>query len=117
MTVTQTTWNTTPLPLRPPTPRAPAAPAFMTHRDVAAACKLSETAVRRAISEGELPAAKLRSRLRITRADFDVWIASQRHAPTRPAPPQRTAPRAPRVAPAGRFRALLHADTAQAQTR
>ena len=117
MTVTQTTWNTTPLLLRPPAPRAPAAPAFMTIRDVAAACKLSETAVRRAISEGELTAVKLRSRLRITRADFDVWIASQRHAPTRPATPQRTATRAPRVAPAGSFRALLHADTAQAQTR
>jgi len=30
----------------------------MTIKDVAATCKLSETAVRRAISEGELPAAK-----------------------------------------------------------
>ena len=53
----------------------------MTIKDVAAACKLSETAVRRAISDGELPAVKLRSRLRIMRTDFDGWIASQRQFP------------------------------------
>jgi excisionase family DNA binding protein len=89
----------------------------MTIKDVAAACKLSETAVRRAISEGELPAAKLRSRLRITPADFDGWIMSQRQSPPRATAPPRSAPRIRRPAPSGSFRALVHADAVRAQAR
>jgi excisionase family DNA binding protein len=89
----------------------------MTIKDVAAARKLSETAVRRAISEGELPAVKLRSRMRITPADFDAWIASQRQSPAGASLPPRSATRARRPAPAGSFRALVHADTTRAQTR
>jgi excisionase family DNA binding protein len=89
----------------------------MTIKDVAAACKLSETAVRRAISEGELPAANLRSRLRITRADFNGWIASQRQSPAGATAPTRSAPRARRPAPAGSFRALAQAEAARVQAQ
>ncbi|MGO9788814.1 MAG: helix-turn-helix domain-containing protein [Solirubrobacteraceae bacterium] len=88
-----------------------------TIRDVAAARKLSETAVRRAIADGELPAVKLRSRLRIARQDFDAWIGSQRQAPTHDRVPQPPTKRAGRVAPAGSFRALVHADADRAQAR
>jgi excisionase family DNA binding protein len=93
---------------------APAGEVLLTIRDVAAACKLSETAVRRAIADGELPAAKLRSRMRITREDFNAWIASQRQAPARPIAPLRAAARTGRPAPAGSFRALVQADATRA---
>jgi len=98
-------------------PRASACDALMTIKDVAATCKLSETAVRQAISEGKLPAAKLRSRLGITRADFDGGIAPQRQSPAGATAPPRSAPRARRPAPASSFRALVHTDAAQAQAR
>jgi len=94
-----------------PSPAArPARDVLMTVKDVADECQLSETAVRRAIYEGELQAVKLRSRLRITRPDYDAWIASQRQPPVRraPAPPARTARQ--RLPPAGSFRALARAD-------
>lgn len=82
----------------------------MTIKDVADVCKLSETAVRRAVSEGELPAAKLRSRLRITRQDFDAWILEQRqpHAVRSTTAADQAPPR--RRPAAGTFRALAHAD-------
>jgi excisionase family DNA binding protein len=128
MTVTQTIWTPTsdtptrilmrPEPRQRPAASAlPASETLMTIKDVADACKLSETAVRRAVFDGELPAVKLRSRLRITRADFDGWIASQRQSPPRATAPPRSAPRARRPAPAGSFRALVHADAARAQAR
>jgi excisionase family DNA binding protein len=44
--------------------------------DVASMTGLSDTAVYRAIAAGELPAAKLRGRLRIRVADIDAWIES-----------------------------------------
>ncbi len=99
--------------------RAPVSPAaavalagevLLTIKDVAAACKLSETAVRRAITDGELPAIKLRSRMRITRQDFNAWITSQRQTPARPDTPLRVTPRTQRPAATGSFRALVHAD-------
>jgi excisionase family DNA binding protein len=93
---------------------APAGQVLLTIKDIAAACKLSETAVRRAIADGELPAVKLRSRVRVTREDFNAWIASHRRAPARPITPLRTAARAGRAAPAGSFRALVQADAARA---
>ena len=96
---------------------APAGEALLTIKDIAAACKLSETAVRRAIADGELPAAKLRSRMRITRQDFNAWIASQRQAPTRPITPLRAPAHAKRPAPTGSFRALVQADAARVQAR
>jgi excisionase family DNA binding protein len=77
-------------------------------REVAAACRLSEKAVRRAIDAGELPAAKLRSRLRITPQDFEGWIASCRRAERRP--PTESRPRLGRRPAAGTFRALFDSD-------
>lgn len=40
-------------------------------KEIASVCQLSEKAVRRAIDDGELPAVKLRSRLRVTPQDFE----------------------------------------------
>jgi len=127
MTVTQIFWTptgaatlrvTARLPAaRPAAPAPPEFEVLMTIGDVAAACKLSETAVRRAISDGELPAVKLRSRMRIARQDFDAWIASQRQAPTHARVPQLPKKRAGGVAPAGSFRALVHGDANRAQAR
>ncbi len=123
MGVTQIIWTTTGVTTPRIQARIPTAPkaaaastpratgdAMMTIRDVADACQLSDTAVRRAVYEGELQAVKLRSRLRITKADYDAWIASQRQPPHRaPTPPRPTA-RQPRQPPAGSFRALARAD-------
>jgi excisionase family DNA binding protein len=84
----------------------------LTVRQIAETCQLSEKAVRRAIDAGELPAVKLRSRLRVTREDFDGWITSGRRATRRGEfPPSR---RARRIASTGTFRALIQTD---AQTR
>jgi excisionase family DNA binding protein len=77
-------------------------------KEVAAACQLSEKAVRRAIDDGELPAVKLRSRLRITPQDFESWIAASRRGAALPTPPPRR--RAARRAPAGTFRSLVQSE-------
>ena len=125
MTVTHTfSTSASPTSLRVaarlPTPRVAVAPAgevLLTIKDVAAACKLSETAVRRAIADGELPALKLRSRMRITREDFNAWIASQRQTPARPEAWPRPVKRGRSSAPAGTFRALAQAEAAREQMR
>jgi excisionase family DNA binding protein len=126
MTVTQTIWTpASGTPTRIPTgsnPRQRAAASaplasetLMTIKDVAAACKLSETAVRRAVFDGELQAVKLRSRLRITRQDFDAWITAQRQpaaralAASRAARPARR-PAERRIPAPGAFRSLIHAN-------
>lgn len=77
-------------------------------REIAAACQLSEKAVRRAIDSGELPAIKLRSRIRVTPQDFEAWIASSRRRSGRQALPPVT--RATRRAPGGTFRAMIQRD-------
>jgi excisionase family DNA binding protein len=66
--------------LAPSVADAPSDPGWhlLSIREVAVACQLSEKAVRRAIDDGELPAVKLRSRLRVTPEDFQAWIASSR---------------------------------------
>jgi len=121
MTVTQTSWTpTTAATLRIPvqgrtskresTDRS----AMLTIPEVAAACRISQTSVRRAIAEGELEAVKLRSRIRITR---EAWLTNQQRPATRPkprpAPPLPTASRPktpPRVfPPPGSFRELSRA--------
>jgi excisionase family DNA binding protein len=66
---------------------------MLTIPEVAAACRISNTSVRRAIAEGELEAIKLRSRIRITREAFDAWLASQERPATRPKPPRPSLPR------------------------
>jgi excisionase family DNA binding protein len=127
MGVTQTIWTAsteqaprmralpvTPRPVAEATAGAPN-DAMMTIREVAEACRLSETAIRRAIYEGELQAVKLRSRLRITRTDFDAWIASQRRKPVRAITALPTRARPQRRPPAGTFRARIH-DEQQARS-
>jgi excisionase family DNA binding protein len=108
MTVTQTSWTPTTaaalrIPFRAPAParHQPAArTAMLTVPEVAAACQISQSSVRRAIADGELCVVKLRSRVRIPREAFDAWLSQhqrppsgtqQRAAPPRPAP--RTEPR------------------------
>jgi excisionase family DNA binding protein len=70
---------------------------MLTIPEVAVACRISQTSVRRAIAEGELEAVKLRSRVRITREAFDAWLASQQRPASRPkrrpAPPLSAASR------------------------
>lgn len=87
----------------------PASLRLLTVREIAAACQLSEKAVRRAIDDGELPAIKLRSRLRVTPQDFEAWIAERQQPHTRRAVPS-SSQRLSRRAPAGTFRALTQAD-------
>jgi excisionase family DNA binding protein len=76
--------------------------------EIATVCRLSEKAVRRAIDDGELPAIKLRSRLRVTPQDFEEWISASRRRGSRPMTPQRQ--RTPRRAPAGTFRTLVESE-------
>lgn len=85
-------------------------PAFMTIRDVADTCQLSDKAVRRAIADGELVAIKVRSRLRIERTAFDAWITSNRQAVTRHAALPRPSVRPSRQPRAGTFRKLISTD-------
>ena len=49
---------------------------LLTVNEVAELAHLSAKAVYRAIGDGELPAAKLRGRLRIRHCDFDAWVAA-----------------------------------------
>lgn len=90
----------------------PTSSQLLTIKQIADTCQLSEKAIRRAIDAGELIAVKLRSRLRVTPADFDAWVTSSRstsgHIPL--AAPRR----ARRAAPSGTFRALVQTE---AQTR
>ena len=53
---------------------------LLSPEDVAQHCGLSRKAVYRAIDRGELPAAKLCSRLRIRPEDVERWIDSSRLA-------------------------------------
>ena len=124
MTVPQTSWTpmttaTLRIPVQAPAPKQESADraTMLTIPEVAAACKISQTSVRRAITEGELQAIKLRSRIRITREAFDAWLASQQRPATRPKP-RPAMPRSrvsrpkkpPRVfPPPGSFRALSRA--------
>jgi len=79
--------------------------------DVAAMCGLSRRAVYDAIKRGELRAFKLCSRLRISTADVDAWLAASLVPVTSlPAMPPRSTPRSIESAPAGSFRARLRHD-------
>jgi excisionase family DNA binding protein len=50
---------------------------LLSPREVAQACGLSRRAVYRAISRGELPAARLCNRLRVRPPDLQRWIAER----------------------------------------
>jgi excisionase family DNA binding protein len=108
MTVTQTSW----IPMSAATLRVPiraggarraqdaGSTTMLTVPEVAAACQISQSSVRRAIADGELRAVKLRSRIRIPREAFDTWLSQHQRPPSgprqRPVPPRparRTKPR------------------------
>jgi len=78
--------------------------------DVAAMCGLSRRAVYDAIKRGELRAFKLCSRLRISTADVDAWLAASlvpiTSLPAMPPPRARSI----ESGPAGSFRARLRHD-------
>ena len=78
--------------------------AFLRPSEAAEITGLSTRAIYRAIERGELPAARLCSRLRIPRAAFDEWV--ERCAVRAPEPPSPMYPRVPPPA-AGSFRSLL----------
>lgn len=121
VSILHTTWTTGPpstlqVPVQAPTTKRDGGLLPETHllsiREIASACQLSEKAVRRAIDDGELPAVKLRSRLRVSPQDFAVWIAARRQQPRR-RPTLSPAPRLARRAPSGTFRALVQTDADQ----
>src|ERR1700760_4747183 len=79
--------------------------------DVAAMCGLSRRAVYDAIKRGDLRAFKLCSRLRISTADVDAWLAASLVPVTSiPAVPHPRGPRSIESGPAGSFRARLRHD-------
>jgi excisionase family DNA binding protein len=119
MTVTQTSW----IPMTAATMRVPVragatrgsqgagSNAMLTVPEVAAACQISQSSVRRAIADGELRAVKLRSRVRIPREAFDAWLSQHqrppsgtRRPPAPPRPARRTKPRTD--FPPGSFREM-----------
>jgi excisionase family DNA binding protein len=55
--------------------------ALLSPADVARACGLSRRAIYRAISRGELPAARLCNRLRVRPADLNAWVSAQTLSP------------------------------------
>lgn len=59
--------------------------------DVAIIVGMTDDTVRQAIRDGELPASKLRGRIRITQADVHAWINAAAITPT----PTRAADRRP----------------------
>lgn len=76
--------------------------------EVAEIVGLSAFTVRQAIRDGELPAAKLRGRWRISPEDLDAWITGGRAAQARGANARGVlpAPRQAAVRPAGGYRQL-----------
>lgn len=79
-------------------------PRLLSPEDVARACGLSRRAVYRAISRGELRAARLCNRLRIDPTELERWIAAHTLAPTVSRP---TPTRPPRAVAFGSLRAML----------
>ncbi|MBJ7332356.1 MAG: helix-turn-helix domain-containing protein [Solirubrobacteraceae bacterium] len=77
---------------------------FLRPAEAAALAGLSTRAIYRAIERGELRAARLCSRLRISREAFDEWVAAC--TVRRTEPPEISYPRVP-PPPNGSFRALL----------
>lgn len=67
------------------------APALLTPREVATFCSLNYRTVLRAIEAGELPASRVRNRLRIRQEDMDAWIDASRTTPRTAVLPDRSA--------------------------
>lgn len=82
---------------------------FLTVLEIAERTQLSPWAIRRAISDGELPASKLRGRLRVDALDFQGWIDGCRvqPSPARAVPMPTVLEPSPAAPEAGSFRARL----------
>lgn len=80
---------------------------FLTVAEIAAATKLSRSAIYRAIEDGELAAHKLRGRIRVARASYEAWVSGARVTRERRDAPsfERSIPTRPR--PSGTFAAKL----------
>jgi excisionase family DNA binding protein len=102
--------------MRPPVSNASAGSVsegvqLLSPTDVATLCGLSRRAVYDAIKRGELRAFKLCSRLRISTADVDAWLAASLvPISSLQAIPLASARRSIESAPAGSFRARLRHD-------
>lgn len=59
---------------------------MLTPREIATRCQLNYRTVLRAIEAGELPASRLRGRLRVSEEDFAEWISRNRVEPMRDLP-------------------------------
>jgi excisionase family DNA binding protein len=86
-------------------------PMFLRPVEAAELAGLSTRTIYRAVERGDLRAARLCSRLRISRSDFDEWVARSAVRVASPPPVTRT-----RDVPAARgsFRRLLVADDPKA---
>lgn len=74
-------------------------PTLLTVADVAVIVGLSEYTVRQAIREGDLPASKLRGRIRIAETDVRLWIESSPAPTSRPITSRRFTPGPTRMPP------------------
>jgi excisionase family DNA binding protein len=80
--------------------------------DVAREVGLKPRAIRRAISDGELAACKLRGRIRIARSNIDAWKERNAIRPKQPQPCH-TRPPIRRAGADGGLRRLLFDDAAE----
>jgi excisionase family DNA binding protein len=85
---------------------------FLRPDEAAELAGLSKRAIYRAIQRGDLRAVRLCSRLRISREDFDAWVASS--AVRFEVPPEIRLPNAPPAR--GSFRRLLGEGEGRAAT-
>jgi excisionase family DNA binding protein len=67
------------------TDRPDLTPEYIDVKDAGKIVRLHPKVIRRAIDDGELPAYKLRSKIRIRRSDLDAWIESCKVQPYEPA--------------------------------
>jgi excisionase family DNA binding protein len=77
-------------PTEPRGPKSPAEPerqqhrssgTYMTVKEIAKDIDLHEKVVRRAIEAGELPATKVRNRIRVKRSDYEAWVEANKVEP------------------------------------
>ncbi len=68
-------------------PDAPAVPAFLTTREVAALLRVRERKVYEMAAEGEIPCRRVTGKLLFPRAEVDAWLAGAAAAPAE-APPE-----------------------------
>jgi excisionase family DNA binding protein len=67
--------------VRPTTDETRASSSFMTVKEIANDIHLHEKVIRRAIEAGELPATKVRERIRVRRSDYQAWLEANKVEP------------------------------------